>query len=72
MKARGALEIMRNNQFLGEVNPVMVTRDRDGKMAVQLQRQLPRQSPAHHPVPCSQMPVLLTDVIFGKPPVERQ
>ena len=69
-KARGALEIMRSNQFPGEVNPVLVTRDKDGKVFVQLQWQLPRQLPNHPEDPCCQMSVVLADLIFGNPPEE--
>ncbi len=62
--AREALEITHNNRFPGEVNPVLVTRDKDGKVDVHIQRQLPN----HLEEPCSQMPVVLADLIFGKPP----
>lgn len=65
-KARQALEIMRNRQFLGVPNAVIVTRGRAGKVTVDRQRQLPAEPPG----PSSQMPGLLVDTIFGKPPEE--
>lgn len=61
LKARGALEIMRNSQFLSVTSAVLVTRDRIGKVVVQHQRQVPANSTD----PCSQVPVLLAETMFG-------
>ena len=64
--AREELEITHNNLFPGEVNPVLVTRDKEGKVVVHIQRQLP-----NHPTdPSTQMPDLLVSAIFGNPPEE--
>ena len=65
-KARQALEIMRNSRFLGVSNAVIATRDRAGKVVVYHQSELG----ARRPDPSSQMPGLLVNVIFGKPPEE--
>jgi uncharacterized membrane protein len=61
-KARGALEIMRNSEFLGVSNTVIVLMDMVGKVVV--------HSQCHLPVPSSEMSCLLACAIFGKHPEE--
>jgi uncharacterized membrane protein len=62
-KVWGALKVIRNRKSLGVLNSVIVTRDRAGKVIVQLQRQLP----VDQTDPGSQMPGLLANLLFGTP-----
>ena len=64
LRARQALEQMRNSPFLGLLNTLVVTRDRAGKVVVHQQWELP----SHLPRASRQMPRLLVEAFFGQQP----
>jgi uncharacterized membrane protein len=66
LRAKRALEQMRTSPFLGILNALVVTRDRAGKVVVHEQWELP----AHLPDASEQVPRLLVEAFFGKPPEE--
>ena len=61
LKAKGALEIMRNSQFLGAMNAIPITRDRAGKVVVQNQ-----QLPLDQAGPDSWIPNQFVSTVFGE------
>ena len=66
LRAKQALEQMRTSSFLGILNALVVTRDKAGKVVVHEQWELP----ARLPDASKQVPRLLVEAFFGKPPEE--
>ena len=66
LRAKQALEQMRTSPFLGILNALVVTRDKAGKVVVHEQWELP----SHLPSSSKQVPRLLVEAFFGKPPEE--
>ena len=66
LRAKQALEQMRTSPFLGILNALVVTRDKAGKVVVHEQWELP----AHLPSASIQVPRVLVEAFFGKPPEE--
>ena len=66
LRAKRALEQMRTSPFLGILNELVVARDKAGKVVVHEQWELP----AHLPDASEQMPRVLVEAFFGKPPEE--
>ena len=66
LRAKRALEQMRTSPLLGIMNALVVTRDKAGKAVVHEQWELP----AHLPDASEQMPRVLVEAFFGKPPEE--
>jgi uncharacterized membrane protein len=62
LKAKGALEIIRNRQFLGVANAVPVTKDRAGKVVVHLKKSLP----VDETDPDSQIPGQIVNIFFDE------
>jgi uncharacterized membrane protein len=67
LKARGALEIMRNSAFLGAMNAVPATKDGAGKVVIQVQ-----QPPLNQTGADSWIPNALMNSIFGESEDELQ
>ena len=66
LRAKQALEQMRTSPFLGILNALVVTRDKTGKVLVLEQWELT----THLPDASRQVPRLLVEAFFGKPPDE--
>ena len=66
LRAKRALEQMRTSPFLGILNALVVARDKAGKVVVHEQWELP----AHLPDASEQMPRVVVEAFFGKPPEE--
>jgi uncharacterized membrane protein len=64
LRAKQALGQMRTSPFLGILNALVVTRDKAGKLVVHEQWELP----SHLPDASRQVPRLLVEAFFGKPP----
>lgn len=64
LRAKQALEQMRNSPFLGLLNALVVTRDRAGKVVVHQQWELPSDLPSAS----RQMPRLLVEAFFSQQP----
>ena len=62
LKAKGALEIVRNRQFLGVENIVLVTRDSAGKVIVHYKKSLP----VNETDPYSQIPGQFVNIFFDE------
>ena len=68
LKAKGALEIIRNRQFLGVANAVPVTRDSAGKVDVHHKKSLPLDDTD----PYSQIPCQFVHIFYGESDVKVQ
>ena len=68
LKAKGALEIIRNRQFLGVANAVPVTRDSAGKVDVHNKKSLPLDETD----PYSQIPCQFVHIFYGESDVKVQ
>ena len=64
LRVKQALEQMRTSPFLGILNALVVTRAKSGKVVVHEQWELP----ANLPDASIQVPRLLVEAFFGKPP----